>query len=379
MLHARRARPAERDRRQLPARHGRAAARLRERRAGDRAADQRDPVLRRPGVHRARRSQNLTGLDDPVRRPDHVHRRHRDVERGRRRRRCASTGRSTTRTPASSLDGAARTPSRAYTALAFLRTRHGVGDGSDLGRISSQQVFLSSLVRKIKSDDTLTDFGKLYGIAQAATQNITLSDELRQPRHPGVGRAGAQEHPAREHRVRAVPEHDRRHAASTPARCSRSPRSPTRCSPRSRQTSRSGSTPTRSRERTAARPSTRTPRRRRPTPTPIRRPTPTDRARRAVRPCVVPGVKGQTAAQYTCSARPTRARPWPWCRMRLARPAMMAEAYRETSHSPVECTTLLRWRTRKGSEGSNPSVSASKRPDQGLDSLFAQLRKATQN
>jgi LCP family protein required for cell wall assembly len=60
-------------------------------------------------------------------------------------------------------------------ALAFLRSRHGVGDGSDLGRISSQQVFLSALVRQVKSDDTLTDFGKLYGIAQAATKNISLS------------------------------------------------------------------------------------------------------------------------------------------------------------------------------------------------------------
>lgn len=65
-------------------------------------------------------------------------------------------------------------------ALAFLRSRHGVGDGSDLGRISSQQVFLSSLVRKIKSDDTLTDPVKLYGIAQAATQNITLSENFAQ-------------------------------------------------------------------------------------------------------------------------------------------------------------------------------------------------------
>lgn len=65
-----------------------------------------------------------------------------------------------------------------FQALAFLRSRHGVGDGSDLGRISSQQVFLSSLVRKIKSDDTLTDFGKLYGIAQAATQNMTLSENF---------------------------------------------------------------------------------------------------------------------------------------------------------------------------------------------------------
>lgn len=63
-------------------------------------------------------------------------------------------------------------------ALAFLRSRHGVGDGSDLGRISSQQVFLSSLVRKIKSDDTLNDLGKLYGIAQAATQNMTLSESF---------------------------------------------------------------------------------------------------------------------------------------------------------------------------------------------------------
>jgi LCP family protein required for cell wall assembly len=63
-------------------------------------------------------------------------------------------------------------------ALAFLRTRHGVGDGSDLGRIGSQQVFLSALVRKIKSNDTLTNFSKLYAIAQAATQNITLSQNF---------------------------------------------------------------------------------------------------------------------------------------------------------------------------------------------------------
>ncbi len=65
-----------------------------------------------------------------------------------------------------------------FNALAFLRSRHGVGDGSDLGRIGSQQVFLSSLVRKIKSDDTLTDWTKLYGIAQAASKNIQLSSNF---------------------------------------------------------------------------------------------------------------------------------------------------------------------------------------------------------
>jgi len=66
-------------------------------------------------------------------------------------------------------------------ALAFLRTRHGVGDGSDLGRISSQQVFLSSLVRTMKSGATLSDFGKLYGIARAAASNMVLSQSLASP------------------------------------------------------------------------------------------------------------------------------------------------------------------------------------------------------
>jgi LCP family protein required for cell wall assembly len=64
------------------------------------------------------------------------------------------------------------------TALKFLRTRHGVGDGSDVTRISSQQVFLSSLVRKMKSTSTLTDVTKLYGLASAATESMSLSSGL---------------------------------------------------------------------------------------------------------------------------------------------------------------------------------------------------------
>jgi LCP family protein required for cell wall assembly len=63
-------------------------------------------------------------------------------------------------------------------ALEFLRTRHGVGDGSDLGRISNQQVFLSSLVRTIKSADTLANPAKVFGLAKAAVSNMTLSDSL---------------------------------------------------------------------------------------------------------------------------------------------------------------------------------------------------------
>ena len=69
-------------------------------------------------------------------------------------------------------------PLKGYEALAFLRSRKGIGDGSDLTRISSQQVYLSSLVRTLKSSDTLNDWTKVYGLAQAATQNMTLSEGL---------------------------------------------------------------------------------------------------------------------------------------------------------------------------------------------------------
>jgi LCP family protein required for cell wall assembly len=64
------------------------------------------------------------------------------------------------------------------TALQFLRTRHGVGNGSDLSRISSQQVYMSSLLRQIKSDDTLLNFTKLYALANVAATNARLSTSL---------------------------------------------------------------------------------------------------------------------------------------------------------------------------------------------------------
>ncbi len=63
-------------------------------------------------------------------------------------------------------------------ALQFLRTRHGVGDGSDLSRISNQQVFLTSLVRKVKSAGVLTNPVQLYSLANAAARNMQLSQSL---------------------------------------------------------------------------------------------------------------------------------------------------------------------------------------------------------
>lgn len=66
-------------------------------------------------------------------------------------------------------------------ALAFLRSRHGVGDGSDLGRISDQQLFMSALVRKLTSAGVLSNPVTLYTLANAAIHNMTLSDTLTAP------------------------------------------------------------------------------------------------------------------------------------------------------------------------------------------------------
>ncbi|GAA4379682.1 LCP family protein [Agromyces bauzanensis] len=66
-------------------------------------------------------------------------------------------------------------------ALQFLRVRHGVGDGSDLGRISNQQTFLASLMRTLQSSGTLGDPVKLYSIAKAVLSNMTLSTVLQNP------------------------------------------------------------------------------------------------------------------------------------------------------------------------------------------------------
>jgi len=78
-------------------------------------------------------------------------------------------------------------------ALQFLRTRHGIGDGSDLSRISNQQVFMSSLFRKVKSNGVLTNPVYLYSLANAAARNMTLSTNLTDL-NVLVGMAGAFRH-----------------------------------------------------------------------------------------------------------------------------------------------------------------------------------------
>ena len=64
------------------------------------------------------------------------------------------------------------------TALAFVRTRHAVGFGGDLSRIGLQQQFLSALMRKLKSNDTLSSPPKMIKLAEAGTKALTVDSQL---------------------------------------------------------------------------------------------------------------------------------------------------------------------------------------------------------
>ncbi|MEV5779885.1 LCP family protein [Streptomyces sp. NPDC052287] len=63
-------------------------------------------------------------------------------------------------------------------ALGLVRTRHGVGDGSDLGRIQLQQAFIKALVDQVKHLGVLTSPAKLYQLADTATKTVTTDSDI---------------------------------------------------------------------------------------------------------------------------------------------------------------------------------------------------------
>lgn len=63
-------------------------------------------------------------------------------------------------------------------ALALARTRHGIGDGSDLGRIGLQQKLVRALLQQISSTNLLTSPAKLYKVADVATSSLTTDTGL---------------------------------------------------------------------------------------------------------------------------------------------------------------------------------------------------------
>ncbi|MEV6586627.1 LCP family protein [Streptomyces acidicola] len=63
-------------------------------------------------------------------------------------------------------------------ALGLVRTRHGVGDGSDLGRIQLQQAFIKALVKQVQNIGVLSSPKRLYDLADTATRTVTTDSEL---------------------------------------------------------------------------------------------------------------------------------------------------------------------------------------------------------
>ncbi|MBC2905118.1 LCP family protein [Streptomyces cupreus] len=63
-------------------------------------------------------------------------------------------------------------------ALGLVRTRHGVGDGSDLGRIQLQQAFIKALIDQVKDVGILGNPKKLYDLADTATKTVTTDSDL---------------------------------------------------------------------------------------------------------------------------------------------------------------------------------------------------------
>ncbi|MEW9531647.1 LCP family protein [Microbispora sp. NPDC049125] len=63
-------------------------------------------------------------------------------------------------------------------ALGYVRARYSLGDGSDIGRIQRQQMFLASMAKKAMSGETLTNPSALFGFLDAVTKSITTDPDL---------------------------------------------------------------------------------------------------------------------------------------------------------------------------------------------------------
>ncbi|MEI8081265.1 MAG: LCP family protein [Actinomycetes bacterium] len=63
-------------------------------------------------------------------------------------------------------------------ALAFVRARHNLGDGSDISRIGRQQEFISSAIRKATSIGVLANPSQLYDVLGAVTSSLTTDPGL---------------------------------------------------------------------------------------------------------------------------------------------------------------------------------------------------------
>lgn len=63
-------------------------------------------------------------------------------------------------------------------ALAFVRARKGIADGSDISRSERQKMFLGSIIRTAEQSGLLTDPVRLYKVLDAATKSLSMDEEL---------------------------------------------------------------------------------------------------------------------------------------------------------------------------------------------------------
>ncbi len=65
-----------------------------------------------------------------------------------------------------------------YDALALARTRHAIGDGSDIARLGNQQMVMSAIVQRATSKEVLSRPDRLYSFLDATTSSMTVDRGL---------------------------------------------------------------------------------------------------------------------------------------------------------------------------------------------------------
>ena len=63
-------------------------------------------------------------------------------------------------------------------ALALARTRHAVGDGSDISRMGNQQMVMDSIIDRAQSSHVLSRPDRLYSFLDAVTSSLRVDDDL---------------------------------------------------------------------------------------------------------------------------------------------------------------------------------------------------------
>ncbi|WP_371499152.1 LCP family protein [Kitasatospora sp. NBC_00374] len=89
----------------------------------------------------------------------------------------------TTAAPISDQDSGLKLPAGTHhldgdQALAFVRTRHGVGDGSDLGRIELQKQMVKSIMAQVGGAGLTSNPAKLWATADKLTRSVTTDSDL---------------------------------------------------------------------------------------------------------------------------------------------------------------------------------------------------------